>query len=77
MLHCSTVPSPPKSGEKVADRPVEGAFWARQDARKAPSPNAVKDFGERIDNWLKTLKALHIKAWGKLFATANNATPGL
>jgi hypothetical protein len=28
-------------------------------------------------NRLKTLKALYIKAWGKLFATANNATPGL
>jgi hypothetical protein len=42
-----------------------------------PRGNAVKDFCESPGNRLKTLKALYIKAWVKLFATANNATPGL
>ena len=43
-LRRSTVPSPPKSGEKVAGRPDEGAILAGRVREMPPHPNPLPQF---------------------------------
>ncbi len=49
----STVPSPPNSGEKVADRPDEGAFGPSWNAAYQPERASVR-FSENCEPALGT-----------------------